>query len=388
MGTKYTRGKDGYFSTIVWDGTYNKDGSKHQKRIRSKQSSKDLENKVADFKNEMENNGKTRLYSNSFYDYALHWLEVSKAAKEKNTQAMYEGIIRKHFSDFKGFPLDSVRHSHIQGVINENLNHPRTCQQIALTFKQIVKSAVKDGFISHTACENLVSDIALPKYSKLQKRPLTDSEKEALEKSGFCASSDRKKAFVSLLYYTGIRRGEALALTPFDFDWKNRTLSINKVVIFDKNKGIPELKDYPKSDNGIRIIPMTEDCVNNVKPFVSSCSGGFLFHGQYSDMMTLSAYNVFWKSIITELNTAMGYNYQAKLHTDEKPVQNLTAHIFRHNYCTELCYQIPNISTKMIARLLGDTEKMVLDVYSHIKEDHEAVESALEAALTIRSKTI
>ena len=383
MGTKYTKGKDGYFSTLVWDGTYNADGSKHQKRIRSKQSSKDLENKVSDFKREVEENGRARRYENSFYDYALYWLSVSKAAKEKNTQAMYEGIIKKHFIVFKGLPIDTIRKSQIQEIINSNLNHPRTCQQIALTYKQIIKSSINDGYLPDRALSYLTSDIALPKYVKPKKRALSPEEKEALKKSDFCGSSDRKKAFVSLLYYTGVRRGEALALTPFDFDWKNKTVSINKVVIFDKNKGIPELKDYPKSDNGIRKIPLTDDCITKIKPFVLSCDGGFLFHGQFSDMMTLSAYNVFWKSIMTELNVAMGYDYQAKIHPFPKPIDGLTAHVFRHNYCTELCYQIPNISTKKIAQLLGDTEKMVLDVYSHIKEDHEAVETALEAAFKI-----
>lgn len=27
---KYTRGKDGFFRTKIWDGTYNVDGSKHR----------------------------------------------------------------------------------------------------------------------------------------------------------------------------------------------------------------------------------------------------------------------------------------------------------------------------------------------------------------------
>lgn len=381
--TKYTRNASGYFQTNVWDGTYNKDGSKHYKTIRSRQSSKDLENKVKELQKEVEERGKVRNYSRSFYDYALYWLDVNKATKEKNTKQMYDGIIRRHFAALADLPLDSVRQSHIQQIINENHEHPRTCQQILLTFKQVVKMAVKDNYLPHRAIEMLCEDISLPNYQKPEKRPLTASEKDALKKSDFCGKTPRKQAFISLLYYTGIRRGEALALTPFDFDWKKKTVSINKVVIFDKNKGLPELKDYPKSANGIRTIPLPDAAIDKIKPFVLSCEGGFLFHGINSDMMTLSAYTRMWKSIIVELNSALGYNYQKKLQTEEKPIQGLTAHIFRHNYCTELCYQIPKISTKKIAQLLGDTEKMVLDVYSHIKEDKEEVGESLAAALSI-----
>ena len=60
---------------------------------------------------------------------------------------------------------------------------------------------------------------------------------------------------------------------------------------------------------------------------------------------------------------------------------DLTAHIFRHNYCTQLCYQIPTVSIKRIAQLLGDTESMVLNVYNHIMLEKEDSAGAINAAL-------
>ena len=73
----------------------------------------------------------------------------------------------------------------------------------------------------------------------------------------------------------------------------------------------------------------------------------------------------------------MGYNPYKK-DRGEPPIVGLTPHIFRHNYCTELCYQVPMISTKKIAKLMGDTEKMVLDVYSHIIEEKEDITGVLD----------
>ena len=43
---KYKRGKDGYFQAKVWDGSYLENGKKHYVPLRSKKSSKDLEQKV------------------------------------------------------------------------------------------------------------------------------------------------------------------------------------------------------------------------------------------------------------------------------------------------------------------------------------------------------
>ena len=62
-------------------------------------------------------------------------------------------------------------------------------------------------------------------------------------------------------------------------------------------------------------------------------------------------------------------------------IVNLTAHVFRHNYCTNLCYQIPTVSIKRIAQLLGDTEKMVLDVYNHIILEKEDAAAAVNNAI-------
>ena len=98
--------------------------------------------------------------------------------------------------------------------------------------------------------------------------------------------------------------------------------------------------------------------------------------------MTETAYKRMWESILTSLNIVLGYNPNAKKDKEEKPIQGLTAHIFRHNFCTELCYQVPAISTKKIAQILGDSEKMVLEV-SHIKEEHENAADAIANALKL-----
>ena len=44
---KYKKQKNGKYVAAVWDGTYNKDGTKHRKYLYSSKSSKDLEKKVA-----------------------------------------------------------------------------------------------------------------------------------------------------------------------------------------------------------------------------------------------------------------------------------------------------------------------------------------------------
>lgn len=359
--------------TLVYDGTLTPSGTKRRKRITSKKSSADLEKQVLEFKQQLK--GEFVQTANiSFGEYSKTWFDLYKSSKEINTQRMYKTCVFKYLTPLDSIRLVDIKHSHFQIIINQNMEHPKTCKNIKLTFSQIIKSAVRDRYLPHSAIEELTTDISLPKYQKPRKRALTQSERQAMMDADL---DERKRAFVTILYYCGLRRGEALALTAEDFDFKKNTVSISKVIVFNNNA--PGLKPYPKSDNGIRSVPLHKDAVAILEPYVSKCKG-YLFKGQDKPLMTETAYKRMWESIITSMNIAAGYNPQAKKNRGEKPIQGLTAHIFRHNFCTQLCYQIPKISTKKIAQLMGDTEKVVLEVYSHMLDEQENVSDAIDNA--------
>ena len=358
--TKYTyneKRKEWY--TLVYDGTLTESGEKHRKRISSKKSSADLEKKVIEFKAQLNSKGIVQSSNITFGEYADMWLNNAKATKEANTQRTYRVTLASCFDSINDVPLSKLTHSNFQQCINMKMEHPRTCQLIKLTFTQVIKSAIRDHYLPHSALVDLTSDISVPRYIKPLKRALTDNEKNAIKKADL---DEKKRAFVSVLYYCGMRKGEALALEPDDFDWNANTVSINKTVIFKSNRS--EVKPYPKSNNGMRVIPLPQPCTDVLKPYSANCKG-LLFKG-LNGAITTSSYKCMWASIIKSLNDVA-----------DEPITGLTAHIFRHNYCTELCYQVPIISTKKIAQLLGDDEQMVLEVYSHRKEDKEDVSKAL-----------
>lgn len=375
---KYKQGKDGLYRTKAWDGTFNPDGTKHRINLYSSKSSRDLENKVNALKEEIRT-GQSRLPNEYlFQDYARHWLQTKKSVREKNTQTMYDNIVEVHFSFLADVKLSDIRHSHFEQAIANAVDRPRTCQLIYITFRQIMRMAVSDHFITKDDFEQICDDIALPKYKRQEKRPLSDVEKSAL-KDCFSSSvfTNRERAFLTLIYYCGLRKGEALALTRFDFHFDNSgdTLSINKVLIFDKND--PEIKDYPKTDNGVRIIPLPHTAGIFMREYISTLDATNLFCCRTCSHITKSSYDKMWASIIRKMNTAAGGTKAFPL------VDDLTAHIFRHNYCTQLCYKVPEISIKKIAQLMGDTIAVVLNVYNHIVEEKENVADAVSDALAM-----
>lgn len=165
--------------TKVWDGTYGPDGIKHYIPVYSTKSSGDLEKTVNKMKADVENRKYVRPTEQDFVEYAKEWLKTYKAGREKATRAMYSNIIDVHFKPLKGIKLADIQKKHFQQIINNAYKMPRTCQQINITFHQVIQNGIQEKFLPADALTEICSNIDIPKYKPKEKRPLT-----ALEKTG------------------------------------------------------------------------------------------------------------------------------------------------------------------------------------------------------------
>lgn len=383
---KYKKQSDGRFFASVWDGTYTPSGKKHYKRIVSNKSSKDLEAKVEDFKLAIRTGQVAIADDVTVNNYAELWLNTYKKSRSGNTVAMYRNIIDHHLCDIGQYQLGQIKRSTVQMLINERVDKARTCQQIMLTLKQLFKSAEKDRILPRGATDDVLGDITLPKYHATEKRPLTDYEIDAIKKADF---TDRERAFVTLLYATGVRREEACALTIFDINFREKYIKIDKALAFVNNK--EELKE-PKSENGYRNVPMPDYLATLLKEYTKGLSSSYIFTMTNGERMTASGYKNMWAQIKKKLKQAY-IDEQSKnkdfnidlVNWNEVGFEDLTAHMFRHNYCTNLCYQTMagTISIKRIAKLMGDSEEVVTKIYSHIIEHKEMVQEAIENAVAL-----
>lgn len=354
---KYTQRADGRFQAKVWDGTYSS-GRKHYIYLYSTKSSRDLEQKVKEYEAAILTGANIVPSDSDIYQYALQWLQTSKALSEAKTYDMYNHIINKYLADFKNAGFNFWTYTNLQKIINDNAEKPRTCQQIRLTLKQISKAAEYDRMIPKGTTEEIFDRIKLPKYKAKEKRPLSDYEKNKIP----CLDlSLQETAIVYTLYYTGIRKEELLALNKADIGEK---LTINKAV---GNKGDNSYLKATKTLRGVRSVPITSELRRVLEEYIPTVTGEILFPGADGAYMKKSVFYNKWEHIRKAFGT------------------DVTPHLFRHNFCTQLCYQAQagKITTKKIAELLGDTEQMVLNVYSHIIEEKEQTEESIEEALRL-----
>jgi len=281
-----------------------------------------------------------------FSTYAHRWFNTKKAVRSMNTRAMYENVIEKHLiPEIGDLSFSEIKLSDLQMIINKRSEHYNTCSKIKLTIKQIYESAIDDEIAKDIKVKNLV----LPPKTYVEKRPLTGDEIDAVLTTDL---PDEQRIFIHALYYLGIRREEALALEVNDIDFDKSTITINKVIVFDKNT--PILKHTTKSYAGTRALPIPADFISELKKYASECKK--LLFGQPThpqNYMTQSSYTKFWRGITAKLDAP-----------------SLTAHVFRHNYVTMLHYA--GITPKKAAQLLGDSSiEMIMRIYTHLDEQKE-----------------
>lgn len=327
-------------------------GKRIRKRI-SANSQNEFYQKVKEYEEEL-----SRIKNPSavlFKDYSVKWLETYKAHKAINTYNGYKYAIQK-CSELDMLQIRNIKKSDLQKIINDNREKNETCRKIALTLKQIFESAMDDGIIAQSPAAKL----DVPRKKAKEKRALTDTERRAIKEADL---SDSDKMFLDLLYYCGIRRGEALALTRSDFDFKSLSLIINKSIAFDGEK--PILKDTKTHKS--RYVPIPQSKVKDWQKTLKNLPFS-LFR---RDQITKTKFRTMWNRIEKSINTELG----AK---DGLRILHITPHMIRHDFATRL-YYIEGISTKMKAEMLGHQEEVFLRIYSHLDLQKESLKKYQEA---------
>lgn len=290
----------------------------------------------------------------AFATYCRKWVIREKSGTGLNTIRIYHyyaNVIEKWFGDTL---LSDITQDDLRELITEYYNRPNACKKLRQFLTLIVASCEDEELIQ--AGKLKPSKIPLPTIKrKITRRALTDEEKDAL----FTADlTDRERSFVLMLYFTGMRKEEALALTPSAIDLNRKTVQINQVRVEDMH-GHTHILPTAKSVTSLRDVPLPDRYINMYGEYLKGCTGLIWTQEKFPDKaMTDSSFQSFWLTI------------QRKLSAVCPSCMSITPHVFRHNYATMLYYS--NISLKMAAKLLGHSNtNMIMSIYAHLDEQKE-----------------
>lgn len=166
----------------------------------------------------------------------------------------------------------------------------------------------------------------------------------------------------ALLAATGMRRGEVAALRWKDIDLENGTINIGRTRDRYGERA-------PKTENSIRTLNINESLIETMKKYRAWSKQYLLAHGAWKneetfhDSFALISYQTCEPISDTYISSSL------KRVVRVNKLKEITPHGFRHTFATILINSGVPVTT--IAKLLGNTAKMVMEVYSHSFEENE-----------------
>lgn len=213
----------------------------------------------------------------------------------------------------------------------------------------------KNGRIRNTTLQRLCYRIErniLPFFENMTLSQITPEDvarwQSVILEKGYSPTHCRQLTAFDILYFTGIRKGELLALTLGDIDFDHCTISITKTLKHTKN-GI--VINPPKTEKSERTIDIPSFLTDEIKLYTSKIYGM-----QKEDRLFNRAEN--W------IHLAIKSNYE------KAGVKRIRAHDIRHSHASLLIDLGAN--PLMIAERLGHEDiKMTMNVYAHLFESHK-----------------
>jgi integrase len=169
------------------------------------------------------------------------------------------------------------------------------------------------------------------------------------------------------MLYTGLRKGELLALEWNDVDLNAALLTVNKSAWFDNNRvGIK----VPKTEAGFRTVPIPALILPILREAKEKASSTFVCPSAQGKRMTHTAYNAAWTSYLGYLNLKAGGRRGSRSNAKLQLIEEFTAHQLRHTYASML-YDA-GVDPKSAQKFLGHADLQVtLKIYTHLSAEKE-----------------
>jgi integrase len=292
-------------------------------------------------------------------DWLKQWLDVYGSQCEAGTfitRKFYtENQLISHLGNYKLNQLTKIEY---QKFINLMLKKyaRTTVQTIHSIFSTAINKAVDEELITHNKYRN-ISIKKDDRLSDIKENFLTKEQVDTFLEAAK-ASKPHHYMFASLIIRTGLRKGEAIALTWEDINFEEGTLSVNKA------RGKNGLK-APKTKSSIRTIAIDNTLISELKTFRTWQKKNKIKYGQvYIDS----------PCVLTNADgsplSEFGTNKIIDSILKKTNLHHISPHGLRHTHAIMLLESGADI--KMVSDRLGHSSiDMTANVYIHITKKHE-----------------
>ncbi|MFS0822129.1 tyrosine-type recombinase/integrase [Bacillus sp. 1P02SD] len=249
----------------------------------------------------------------------------------------YNLHIKPRFGDMKIKDITTQQVLEFQRYLMDKLNSPESARTIYANFKVLINHAVRFFGLKNDPT------LQVPAMPRGQKR-IDFIKREEFDAKVQQINMHFYKEMTQLIFYTGLRVGEALALTWKDIDFENKQIDINKAWDFE-NKKITSVKTKASE----AIVPMPDllvDILTKLKKKSEEKIYGFT-----------EEYYVFGGM------TPYHYSHYHKKYKEVFP--NLRIHSLRHSYAAYLINK--GVDIYLVKELMRhENISETADTYGHL----------------------
>jgi len=310
----------------------------------------------------------------TFAEVAEEWQEHKWPTLAAKTSASYVSPYNRAVEALGDRPIDAVTPAEVDRIIQRLKDQGYSAKTV-----KAQKSVIKMIFayaITHDPpwlLSNPAEYVSIPRgLPKTKRSAPDDAVMQTIIDSVHTAYFG---LFAFLLLYTGCRRGEALALTWGDIDFKANEIRINKEYIYPN--GMPVLKP-PKTEAGIRTVPLLPGLKAALVKPRGAKPGALVFPAPDGRALQEKAFRRRWRHYckdaglvtdIVEIKTRKnGKKYE---YHHYEPI--ITPHQLRHGYATIL-YEA-EVDAKAAQEFLGHADiHTTMQIYTDLRQSQRAAQ--------------
>ena len=282
-----------------------------------------------------------------YLDYQHKTVKLS--TYERNYNSM-ETIKKMFGSDIL---VERLSASYITDIFLSSGKNPTTLNELLKRFKAMIRWGYKNDYIDNINYLDKIDGFKEP----TKREKIKDKYLETDEVTKLLSAMEEEQQFhwyylTQFLLLTGLRIGEAIALTNKDIHIKNRTIDVNKT--FNPNT---KLTTTPKTQCSVREVFIQDELLscmfkintyfNDIKA-IKNTNNDYVFTGRNGLQVVYEAYSKYLRNVSKRVLK-----------------RKISVHCLRHTHASLLLAEGVHIET--ISRRLGhENSKVTKEIYLHV----------------------
>lgn len=317
---------------------------------------KEAKSKLVHLQYQLNKNGNTdnnvKTYLSVYHEWDIAYINTVKPSTYLKTKQIFKKHILPIFGKHR---INKITVTFCQQALNNYATYYGSYKKLWNYVKTIFEYAIQLQYISR----NPAKYVKYPKdtHKHVEYKFYTPEElKEFLQ----CIDEEYKdkpkiKTFFRVLAYSGMRKGEMLALSWDNIDFNNNTISIKHSISVDIND--KPVISTPKNKSSVRCISMDNETMHILKQWQITQRKELLQQGYKPHFV--------FNSVDNGILSASKPRKWCKHVTNKYHLKSLRIHDFRHTHASILINSGVNI--KAVSQRLGHSNiQTTLDIYTHV----------------------